>query len=600
MATSDSIQIAKRLDPEGRRTLGVITKIDIMDKGSDARDMLLNHEIPLTLGFVGVKGRSQQDINNKMPVSDALKIEQKFFSEHPIYSTLPETVCGTKALIEKLTKVLFVLIKDNLPVLKREIVRKREDNEAKLKALGPSLPRNYNDKFEYMWKLTQDLVELFKNEIDGKYDPNRKALRSKDGGASIGWKIRSKFDDFFKEFVAKDYRACKDLTDADISMALNRFQTVVIPGFPSIDAFLYLINPKLERLRMPSLALIDKVFSKMEKLVSKLTRKIFEKFPEVEHEVHEIIMNDLILKKEKCRETVLSVLECEENYIFTNDPAYLNHMTAEEKLAKTKGTAIPTTLDGALVSILRDRIDMYFYVVCKNMKDTIPKLIGNFLITESKNDLHFVLFNSVCSNNDIVDKFSEPKSTVDERERLEKMIDVLKQAEKKLISDPNLTSSKYDNVDIYDEMDKKNKQFLELTTDQLEHRQSLFTSKVDNSLNATTNERVNRKANPSTTSHGNDQSNLSNTNNQNYTGNNFSHFGGFNNQAQPNLTAQPSHGQVNPSNRNFTNFDNFAPNQQAPQPQVKQQDNRQHQNQYVPNQRKAPDNSGGRKNNLAV
>jgi len=336
-----------------------------MDKGSDARDMLLNLEIPLTLGFVGVKGRSQLDINNKMPVSEALKAEQKFFSEHPVYSTLPESVCGTKALIEKLTKVLFVLIKDNLPVLKKEIVRKREDNEAKLRSLGPALPRNYNEKFEFMWKLTSELVELYKNEIDGKFDTNRKTLRTKEGDSSIGWKIRSKMDGFFKEYVAKDYRACKDLTDDDIRTALNRFQTVVIPGFPSIDAFLYLINPKLERLRMPSLQLIDKIFSKLEKLVSKLTRKIFEKFPEVEHEVHEIIMNDLIEKKEKCRDTILQVLECEENYIFTNDPSYLNHMTSEEAAQKKKGQQ-PTTLDGALINILRDRIDMYFYVVCKN------------------------------------------------------------------------------------------------------------------------------------------------------------------------------------------------------------------------------------------
>ena len=111
-----------------------------------------------------------------MPVSEALKEEQKFFSSHPIYSTLPESVCGTKALIEKLTKVLFVQIKDNLPVLKREIIRKREQEEAKLRALGPALPRNYNEKFEFMWKLTSDLVELYKNEIDGKFDQNRKIL----------------------------------------------------------------------------------------------------------------------------------------------------------------------------------------------------------------------------------------------------------------------------------------------------------------------------------------------------------------------------------------------------------------------------------------
>lgn len=34
--------MARKLDPEGKRTFGVITKIDIMDRGTDARKMLLN------------------------------------------------------------------------------------------------------------------------------------------------------------------------------------------------------------------------------------------------------------------------------------------------------------------------------------------------------------------------------------------------------------------------------------------------------------------------------------------------------------------------------------------------------------------------------
>lgn len=80
MATSDSLQIAMELDPEGKRTLGVITKIDIMDKGVDARRMLLNQEIELRLGYVGVKGRCQADIDSKMKVEDSLMEETKYFS----------------------------------------------------------------------------------------------------------------------------------------------------------------------------------------------------------------------------------------------------------------------------------------------------------------------------------------------------------------------------------------------------------------------------------------------------------------------------------------------------------------------------------------
>ena len=64
--------MARELDPKGLRTLGVITKIDIMDRGTDASKMILNQEIPLKLGYVGIKNRSQEDINNKVKVSIAL------------------------------------------------------------------------------------------------------------------------------------------------------------------------------------------------------------------------------------------------------------------------------------------------------------------------------------------------------------------------------------------------------------------------------------------------------------------------------------------------------------------------------------------------
>lgn len=72
MSTSQGLDLARKWDPEGVRTLGVITKIDIMDRGTDAAKMILNQEIPLKLGYVGIKNRSQEDINNKIKVSQAL------------------------------------------------------------------------------------------------------------------------------------------------------------------------------------------------------------------------------------------------------------------------------------------------------------------------------------------------------------------------------------------------------------------------------------------------------------------------------------------------------------------------------------------------
>ena len=74
LTTSEALQISRKADQSGLRTIGVITKIDIMDKGTNAKKTLLGQEVPLKLGFVGVKLRSQQDINDKKPVQTALEV----------------------------------------------------------------------------------------------------------------------------------------------------------------------------------------------------------------------------------------------------------------------------------------------------------------------------------------------------------------------------------------------------------------------------------------------------------------------------------------------------------------------------------------------
>ncbi len=80
LSTSDGLKLAMQVDPTGHRTLGVVTKVDIMDKGTDARGILLNQQIKLRLGYVAVKNRSQEDINNKVGVQEALKMENTYFA----------------------------------------------------------------------------------------------------------------------------------------------------------------------------------------------------------------------------------------------------------------------------------------------------------------------------------------------------------------------------------------------------------------------------------------------------------------------------------------------------------------------------------------
>ena len=58
LANSDSLKLAKEVDPQGERTIGVLTKIDLMDEGTNALELLNGGIYPLKLGYYGVKCRS--------------------------------------------------------------------------------------------------------------------------------------------------------------------------------------------------------------------------------------------------------------------------------------------------------------------------------------------------------------------------------------------------------------------------------------------------------------------------------------------------------------------------------------------------------------
>jgi replication fork clamp-binding protein CrfC len=104
LANSDGLKLAREVDPEGQRTIGVLTKVDLMDEGTDVVDILAGRIIPLRLGYVPVVNRGQRDIENKKAISHALEHEKQFFENHKAYRN-KAAYCGTPYLARKLNLV---------------------------------------------------------------------------------------------------------------------------------------------------------------------------------------------------------------------------------------------------------------------------------------------------------------------------------------------------------------------------------------------------------------------------------------------------------------------------------------------------------------
>lgn len=104
LANSDGLKLAREVDPEGQRTIGVLSKVDLMDEGTDVVDILAGRIIPLRLGYVPVVNRGQRDIENKRPIAYALENEKNFFENHKAYRN-KASYCGTPYLARKLNLV---------------------------------------------------------------------------------------------------------------------------------------------------------------------------------------------------------------------------------------------------------------------------------------------------------------------------------------------------------------------------------------------------------------------------------------------------------------------------------------------------------------
>ena len=135
---------------------------------------------------------------------------------------------------------------------------------------------------------------------------------------------------------------------------------------------------------------------------------------------------------------LMTILECEENYLFTNDNEYVSdnlHKYIDEGGKKKEDRSVDRG-KYAVVQQLRKRINAYFFIVSRNLKDSIPKVIGTFLIQSMTKDLRFVLFNNISKANSFLSKMNEPSDLQAERERMQKQVTTLQKAERRIMSDP--------------------------------------------------------------------------------------------------------------------------------------------------------------------
>ena len=455
IATSDGLMLAKDIDVAGTRTLGVLTKLDIMDAGTDAKKVLMNEEIPLKLGYVGVKNRSKQDLNNKISMAETQRKEREFFKTHPVYKNLPAGHLGTEVLINKLTKIYFRIIRENLPRIVKAINDRVKTAEEELQGLGQPMPTDDAGKMSMLWNMINEYCDVFRKVLQGKYNNKRVNFLEGEGG----FKIKILYKKLLEEFTG-DYKATAGYNDENINYALTIHEGDSIPGFPSVDAFIYLLRPQLEKLKDPIEECFQEVFQYLDFLSGKIMEKTFTRFPQAINDMTDLVSNYLMEERDKTKYLIDSVVDMEINYLFTNDYDYLNNFTTfipkqtrqSQVMNDNKGDGKggnnnlnneikpqpPIDAKNIFINEIRNRIEAYFKLIVRNLRDSIPKIMGNYLVKEIEENMQLKLYNKLYNAREMTDLLSEPESVAERRKELNDMIKVMRNAQKILRRDPDL------------------------------------------------------------------------------------------------------------------------------------------------------------------
>jgi len=324
LANSEGLKLARSVDPEGVRTIGVLTKVDIMDHGTDCCDVLTNQVIPLRRGYIAVINRSQKDIQDGLPIRKGILKEQKFFQSHPKYRTMLAK-CGTSNMARTLNQMLMHHIRDCLPEIKARINKLLHDVSANIASLGESIDEQGPEaKGITLLKILAQFAQNFGNRVDGKGSNESTAEMSElYGGARISYI----FNDIYGKRL-KTLDPFEGLSDEDIRTAIANANGTRPSLFVPEISFDLLVRRQIVRLEQPGLDCLDKVQDEMLKMVSQSETLELSRFPDLRDRTFEVVHQLLRNCMKPAQQMITNLIQIELAYINTSHPDFVGGKAA--------------------------------------------------------------------------------------------------------------------------------------------------------------------------------------------------------------------------------------------------------------------------------
>jgi len=316
LANSDGLNLAREVDPEGARTIGVLTKVDLMDAGTDVVDILAGRVIPLRLGYVPVVNRGQKDIDSSRSIQSALEHERQFFDTHPSYRSKSQ-YCGTPFLARKLNMILMHHIRATLPDIKARITSQLGKYNTELASLGG--PHGEGNSANVVLSVISEFTSEYRTMIDG--NTQDLSVNELSGGARISFVFHELFLNGIKTIDPFD-----QVKDGDIRIILYNSSGSTPALFGGTAAFEVIVKQQIKRLEEPSLKCCQLVYDELIRILSQLLAKIqaFRRYPALRERFNAVVVNFFKQAMSPTLKLVADLVAMQGCYVNTTHPDFLN------------------------------------------------------------------------------------------------------------------------------------------------------------------------------------------------------------------------------------------------------------------------------------
>uniref|UniRef100_A0A8C7I7B9 Myxovirus (influenza) resistance B n=1 Tax=Oncorhynchus kisutch TaxID=8019 RepID=A0A8C7I7B9_ONCKI len=435
IATTEALKMAQEVDPEGERTLGILTKPDLVDKGTEETvvDIVHNEVIQLTKGYMIVKCRGQKEIMERVSLTEATEREKAFFKEHAHLSTLYDEGHATiPKLAEKLTLELVQHIEKSMPRLKEQIEEKLEETRTALEKCGNGPPEDPKERLYFLIDkvtlFTQDAINLSTGE------------ELKSGDINVFSTLRTEFGKW-KAHVDRSGKNFKKKIEKEVDDYEKTYRGRELPGFINYKTFEVIVKDQIKQLEEPAV----KKLKELSGTVLSTWILFFLTYPETQS--LDNTLNNLSFglqtkietikqEKESMAESTLRTQFKMELIVYTQDSTYSSSLKKrkreEEELEEGESTVNGLDTHATLREMML-HLKSYYHIASQRLADQIPMVIRYLVLQEFASQLQREMLQTLQEKDNIEQLLKEDIDIGSKRTALQSKLKRLMKARNYLV-----------------------------------------------------------------------------------------------------------------------------------------------------------------------